>query len=280
IKFIDSFFDFRSFQKRIGDHEVKIQDMDTKFASCLDAIHKERELGQQSRTLNDQIRKINEKLKSDIFERFEKSQKKILALSTQLEYLEDLKGLLIKFSKEAEEKTPIEVDEVIAEDPAVKRAISISIQSQLIIENDISVTLTKIVELIKKTQEEIALYKPSYDKEKKAYEDEILKSGGDDKALSAQRERFVKELKEIDRKHSIYKNISEKVKNVKEEREALLDDLASIYAEYSSRRKQKCEEFENFSKGRVKATLNELSDVTEFRTRLDNLKRGSYLSAQ
>lgn len=280
IKFIDSFFDFRSFQKRIGDHEAKIRDMDKNFASCLDAIHKAREFGQQSKTLTDQITKINEKLKSDIFERFEKSQKKYLALTTQLEYLGELKALLIEFSKEAEEKTPIDADEVVAEDPAVKRVISISIQAQMIIENDLSATLAKIEEKINKAQGEIAIYKPSYEKEKKAYEGEILKSGGDDKALSAQRERLVKELKDIDRKYSAYKSLAEKIRKVKEEREQLLNVLASIYSEYSSQRKQKCEEFESFSKGRVKATLNELSDVTEFRSRLDNLKRGSYLTAQ
>ncbi len=280
IKFIDKFFDFRSFQQRIQELEEQIEALDEEFAGCLTAVLDERRLAKQIKSIHQQLEQLNVKLKNPVFERFEKVQKKYLGLDTQVEYLDDLQSLIYKFEIELEELVPVEPDTTISEDPAVKRMKeTINSAHKGAIES--MAKINKSTSGYQKTaKDELQAFLGTFNKEKETYNAEIQRLGGNYKALNSQREKLIRESKETERKHSLVKARAERISRVKDQRQRLLDALISTHQEYSDKRKEKCQEIEKYSRGRVKVSVLEQSNASEFQSRLAGLKKGSYLKDQ
>jgi len=118
---------------------------------------------------------------------------------------------------------------------------------------------------------------PRYKKTKGDYEKYIQEAGGDYKTLAVERTRKLQKLKGLNEKLARETKKRDDVADISKKRETLLDKLSDIYAKYTEERQSKCEKFQKDAAGRLKLQILGSSNVDEFRQRLLNLKRGSYL---
>ncbi|MCL5734737.1 MAG: PHP domain-containing protein [Actinobacteria bacterium] len=277
IRFIDSFFDFRYYQNRIRELEKRLQEIDGDFAVSLRAIREAQELDAQVANLRTTIDGLDARLKSDVFERFSEAQKKMQGLSSQAEFVESINQRLTRFCDELAELSPPGLDELVKDDPALKRAADISVRARDAATKGISETVTAFETLAQGSRDELARYRAQFDRDKQAYDKEIERLGGDFRGLSTQREKQVLEWQRLSKLAAEAHARASKVKKIREQRDEILGQLSTTYSEYTAERKRKCADFGDHSGGRVKAAVTESSNVDEFRTRLLGLKKGSYL---
>ena len=67
------------------------------------------------------------------------------------------------------------------------------------------------------------------------------------------------------------------LKGIRQSRDALMEELAKVYEEYTKERREKCSKFEAESQGRLRIKINESTNIDEFRQQLMGMKKGSYL---
>lgn len=280
IKFIDKFFDFRSYQNRIKDLEEQLEVLDGVFAECLKAIHESRRIERQIAALKKQIETINKQLKNPVFESFEKAQNKFLGFSIQITYLKNLLKVAQGFESELEDVALPKLDKDVEGDPAIKRVNDICAGTKHAIITSIGVMNSSIKKSLEDANKEYIAYKLIYEKQKMDYEEEVKKLGGDYQALYSQREKLVINLEKLLERDAAVKAKVEKTKRINEHRTELLGILTETYASYSDERKSKCQDFVKFSNGRIQASVKEMSNVSEFSSRLLGLKKGSYMKDQ
>jgi len=275
--FIDSFFDFRSYKNQIHSIEEQLGGLDQKMALGLQSFPKVNMIESEIRVLEIEIGKLDKSLEHPLFEKYKEFEQKNLAFNTQSKHFHNLrdttKSILVKL---ADTELP-DLPNGLIKDPALRRNLDTLKRAQQIISDQmtsLSKSLENLEQSIAKEQE---AWIPQYEKTKQDYENYIQEAGGDYKTLAVERTRKFQQIKELNEKLVREKQKRDNVTPISKQRESLLDKLDDVYTKYTKERQSKCEKFQQDAAGRLKLRILGSSNVDEFRQRLLNLKRGSYL---
>lgn len=277
MKFIDKFFDFYTYHNQIFNIERELEDLDGKFAESLRAYHEEKILNKQLQTSKVELERLSKQLQNPIFSEFAKLETKDKVFRVQHAFLKTLIKHTDDFEKIIKDEELPGIAEEMAQDPALKRTRDYLKTAVLSLIEGFKTQREKINELLKKIADEYKSWKPTFDEKKEKYQKEVLKLGGDTQKLEEKRKIKAKEIENTEKKLILTKNKAKQIKGIHERRQAKLEELKNVYANYFKERKEKCEYFEKASNGKLQVVVIESTNKDEFRKGLASLKKGSYL---
>ena len=276
IKFVDRFFDFKSFTNQIANHEKDLQKLDAEFAEALKAYHEASELDKQINTLLETNDRISKQLKSPIFTEYSSQEMKEHAIQSYLSHVDELSSTVQEY-KSTLERLQLPDRLKTHEDPLLKRirAVVTTAQKELI---SILDEQGKVIEKVKEEiDKEIKLWIKEYAKTKAKYQKKVIELGGDFQKLEETRKSNLRKIEDLQSRKRKLQNRIRQLPTVKEKRENVLEKLSSVYREYSKIRDEKCKFFEDCSSGKLKVSIKDFSNNDVFRDYLKKLKRGTYI---
>lgn len=279
IRFIDSFFDFRTHQKAIAKVRSQLVELDKDVAKQIANAAAEEQLLADKKRISAEIAEKNRLVKSRGFTQYQRAQAKSRliegALSTAskvLEVLDDAREAL-----NAVPNAPAAAG-ASGRDAIVRRALKLADE----LRNEAVESLARTTAAarlssaaIKNDQE---TWEVEFAKEEDAYSKEVQKAGGDQRALNQARARLERELADVETKLSSASQLARQLKPRIEKRDALLGSLRDLRRKYTRARQERCEWFEEKSEGQIKARVSAGSNRDEFQDRLAAMKKGSYLA--
>lgn len=278
IKFIDSFFDFQYYKNKINNTEKDISIFDETLADGLKAYSEVFEIQKQLDTLVNEKTKLDSLLSDKIYDDFKKLEDKNRAIVNQDLYMSELILELEQYKEDIIKKeSPEIINAELVDDPIIKR------NNDTIIEaiNVFKELIEQSIEKAKQFRSKLLAEKETWDKkfltDKTKYEDHIRTTGGDRKTQEAKRIKIINEITELTKRISLLNKKKENLKNIISQRDSKIEELFSVYRDYSKERISKCEKFEKESNGKLQIKIQEATNFDDFKNSLLQLKRGSYI---
>jgi ABC-type lipoprotein export system ATPase subunit len=279
IRFIDSFFDFHTFQRNITAIRESLAELDHQVADQIVARKRVQTLEAQRRSLAAQVAEKDRGLQSAVFAKFQDAQQKKQALDLAVSSVD---GLIeaVKVGRGAIEAAPLPdaptpalaTDQLVRQlhekaSAAHSKALDQAIQ---------------ILDSLEHARDEMVTARdqwlPNYETVRDEYNTQVKQIGGDAPVLSQDRARLVAALEKIDQELLTRRQQAERLRPTVEQRYALLEQLDQRHADYTQARRDRCEWFDEKSEGQITASVSTGATNDEFREWLTDTKRGSYLS--
>lgn len=279
IRFIDSFFDFRSHQRAINDIRSQLEALDKQVADQIRARKRVAALKAEQTTLKAEIAAKDKELKSPVFAKFQQAQTKMQWIERAAASVTDLVSSLRQAHAQVEAVTSTPaIPPEIATDPLVQQTRDLAEQARSEALRQLDETISAIVAIEQTVAANRDGWRPSYDAVADEYSREAHKAGGDVPALSQARARLLGRLNEVESRLATVEQTAALLKPTVDARNGLLDQLRERLAAYTEARKKRCKWFEQKSDGRIQAIVAAGSNRADFRAQLGGMKRGSYLS--
>jgi PHP family Zn ribbon phosphoesterase len=278
LKFIDRFFDFRGYQLKIQDLEKELQELDREFARGLRANHENREQKKQLAYLDEQLLKLSEQMKNPIYDSFEKGDAIDKAFGRHKQWLNGLASKLGTYKADLDKLAVPPDDEIVKAEPALRRTLdecTVQKQHALSIIEDLRRAVQDRVNNVEQEQQKWA---PTFSETKKQYEEAVRQDKGDYKALDQRRAKLGADKEALSAKLLQSQALVDGLKDIYEKREQKLKEVSETYTNYLRDRLWKCRKFEEDSVGKLSVAINPSTNVDEFKSRLTQMKRGTYLS--
>jgi ABC-type lipoprotein export system ATPase subunit len=279
IRFIDSFFDFRSHQRGIDEIRAKLAGLDGEVAKEIRARKSVQMLAKAQKAFQEEIKAKEDGLKSPTFPKYQQAQAKTQALKRGLEAIQWVVDALAQ-GRNGLESVPAAPDppEALGTDPQIRRMLDLSRRAK----SDGLMRLAEALDgagaLLTQAKAESDAWIPLNDAIANEYSDEVQKAGGDQRALSQARARAVGDLAKVEDQLNSARQVAALLTPTVATREQLLTALRERLAAYSAARQERCEWFAAKSNGQIRARVAEGSNRDDFRERLLAMKRGPYLS--
>ncbi|HYR21473.1 MAG TPA: PHP domain-containing protein [Chthoniobacterales bacterium] len=277
IAFIDRFFDFRSFRQKIADLDHKMEELDRALAESLEAFRTQKEIEEAITASNKELVSLDAKLKNPIFDEYTKQETKDRALREQQAFVDDLIKQLDTTRRDYGRVQVPALPETHASDPALRRVQDVNTQAKDSLLQGLEEAAAKLVQFKQQVETEYSKWLPDFLAAKKRYSDAVQKEGGDYKNLAQKRAKCVKQIETLQQRLVPIKQRSDQIKDISTERDETITALKREYEAYSKERQTRCQTIEQESGNRLKIGIQESSNVDEFRSRLNALKKGSYL---
>lgn len=277
LNFIDRFFDFRHYKVKISNVKQELKELDRKFADSLKSYHEKIQLEKQLEIYKKEMDVLNKRLADAIYDRYKKVEKKDNTLKLQAAALEELRKLTGRFIDELQYWSAPQIDEDVKTDPAVRRNTDSLTKAFKQVDSKLKDASQLVEKELYALSVEYKSWEPTFIKEKEAYEKHVREAGGDKAALEAQRKKISVQIESINKRLTVINEKAARLKSLRDQRDVKIQELSTIYAEYTAARKDKCKKFETDSNGRLQIILHELSNRDEFKNRLLRLKKGSHL---
>jgi PHP family Zn ribbon phosphoesterase len=277
--FIDRFFDFRSYQARIQELEQQLGQLDSEFAECLRALSLNKEQKKQLEVIEKELEGIAAQMKNPVFDEFARAdakEKSFGRIGAFLSGLQSKARALVE--REIGPLVLPDPDASTSDDPALLRMRDLSAKARDFVLAQLKAAAEEVAKSQKTFEQEHAVWKPQYEAIKRKYDEAVQVQKGDYKALETRRLRLSKEKEAMTKRIIESQALADKTKDTKTKRDELLSELNEIYKEYRRERLMKSKKFETDSGGKLSISINESTNVDEFKERLTTLKRGSYLS--
>src|SRR6266545_3233072 len=278
LRFIDSFFDFHSFQREIDAITTTMADLDRQVAAQIRASKRIAELDTERATVRSQLEEKDKLLASPVFTRYQDAETKLAVLEGTIGAYSALEQVLLDSVSSAESALVPSLEPSLTADPLARRAVAALEESK----RGVSEGLQKLVEAIRVARiagaGEIEAWRPELASVREKYTEEIRRSGGDKAAISQQRAALRTQLDRLDAEYGRERQRAEQLAPTAKRRDELLAELDKKQTAYTQARVERCAWFSEKSDGRINATVAARSNVDEYRQRLTELKKGSYLS--
>lgn len=278
IKFIDSFFDFHSFQREIRECEESLGELDRQVAVQIRARKATDKLKLEQHTLTGRIEAIDKQLKSPIFAKYRDAQKKAQAAEDALQVLTELRTAVGEAQAAAEAVAVPSPSDEVKDDPLVRRLTEKAAEARQLLLKQYKEESDRLASLSAEGENDRQSWLPDFEKLEGDYNEAIKAAGGDAAKLNQQRSQLVNTRTEIETKLRKARLQAEQLRPTVERRNKVLAELREREKAYTQARQERCDWFEQKSEGKIRAKVDPGSDYTNFLERLDSMKRGSYLS--
>lgn len=278
IKFIDSFFDFHSFQREIREREESLGELDRQVAVQIRARKATDKLKLEQQTLIGRIDAIDKQLKSPIFAKYRDAQKKAQAAGDALQALAELRAAVGEAQAAAEAVAVPSPSDEVKDDPLVRRLTEKADEARQLLLKQYKDESDRLASLSAEGEKDRQSWLPDFEKLEGEYNEAIKAAGGDAAKLNQQRGQLVNARNDIEAKLRKARLQAEQLRPTVERRNKVLTELREREKAYTQARHERCDWFEQKSDGKIRAKVDPGSDYTDFRERLDSMKRGSYLS--
>jgi hypothetical protein len=277
LAFIDRFFDFQSYQQRIRRLEDELSHHDKRFAKALRATDSMEETQEQIARKRREIEGIDVLLRNKIYDRYVVLEQKKGVLDLQLANLRNLIDQVNSFREGLEEFDVYGPTEPYTDDANIKFAheACINIQNSSL---DVIRGLLGDIQAIEETVvSNIGTWLPKYTEVAKEYQEHIQGAGGEKRELELRRSKLADEYRRLQNEFEGQKKERGLLRSISTDRQSRIDEINVVYKDYSDERKKKCSFFEVQSLGKLKVSINEASNMDQFKAKLLSLKRGSYI---
>jgi ABC-type lipoprotein export system ATPase subunit len=280
IKFIDSFFDFHSFQRDIETARSELLKLDKAVAELIRGRKQITVDEATVATLRAQIAEKDKALISPIFSKYREAQAKKQALDLRVEALEGMIAAAMAGKEGLEAApTPGALPTALADDQLLRQVDDKLREAQRKALEQAIAGLDLLGEARKEVLATQAVWLKTFHEISTEYADEIKRIGGDAPALSQDRARLVARLERVEKELLARRQQGERLRPVADRRRRVLDHLERRQAEYTQARRERCTWFEEKSDGQIRASVEAASNYDDFSKRLSEMKRGSYLTA-
>ena len=277
LSFIDRFFDFRTYKQKISSIEDQLSVLDRRMAENLGSFPIVRDLKEQIKTKEIDLERLDKALKNPAFQKFKEFEEKNIALNSQSQFVKSLRLTSQQAETRVQNLDIPAIPKNLSKDPALRRNFDTLTQIKQELESKLDKVEASISAIEEKVSQEINIWAPSMKQAKEEYENHIQKSGGDYRTLAMQRAKRVKELEEIRSRLDQETKKKVTVTEISKQRHEFLDTLEEVYKNYTKERREKSAKFQKDSAGRLQLRIIESSNSEVFRSKLLELKRGSYL---
>jgi len=277
IRFIDGFFDFRSYRARIESFENSLAELDRQLAESMRAFQQVKGLEKQMRTIEAELPKLDAALKNPVFDEYSLLEAKDRSFREHIQAISTIHERVSQTHKSLLSPGPPIIPEPLKADPPLRRSQDRVTQGRDLVQRRLYELRDELRGLGQQVDQDYQRWLPDYQAGKKRYEQAIQDSGGDYKVLAQRRAKQVKELEVLTAGHRTVKETADRLRDIGTARRDLLHEVRQAYEGYTAERKARCETIEKESGDRLRLRIQESSNVDEFRRRLSELKRGSYL---
>lgn len=278
--FIDRFLDFRAHQRTVERQGEELEELDESLANGLRARRELTKLREQEAVLERRLKALDAQLENPIFSSYARTLAKARSLASAAEQSRAVIGAFVEAQKAVEAVGDPVVPSALQNDAAVKRASFALKAAREQALDELVASREKLVVAVNKVEAEVAEYAPTLADEKTKYEAMVAESGGDYKALTAQRDGVNGRLEAFRRKTIDVQSVADELRSVAQSRSEKLRELAEAQQAYTRERQEKCVQIEAYSAGRLRLSVTEATDTSEFRRQLSSMKKGSYLQAE
>jgi PHP family Zn ribbon phosphoesterase len=277
IKFIDRFFDFRSYQNDIQTINQALIALDRQLAESLRSFEQAKPIERNIATLRQELERLDQSLKNPAFDHFAAIEAKDKELRAQASYLDLLHRSLIDQRTDLEATTPTVPAAELANDPAIKRSHELSKQAHAEVLAAHEAAARTLNEHRKTLQTEYSRWLPQLQTARAQYDAAVQAGGGDYKIIAQKRARTVKELDTAQANLLSLKAKVDRIKPLDASRNEQLTKLKEAYEAYRNERKSKCAKIQDDTVGRLQVGISDSSNRQDFKAKLLLLKKGSYL---
>lgn len=279
IRFIDSFFDFHSYQRDIDAARRELAALDRQVAVQMVARKRLDQLKKTRATLAAQVTEKDAALTSPLFAKFQTAQTKHQRLARSGDSVDQLLATVKETAEQLRAvSVPDALPDTLADDPVLKRVDALVRGGRV----DAERAIVAAFDDLRKVADAIAAERAPWDAEfvelSRTYNEEVRKMGGDTPALNQERTRLVAALEQVDRDLLKTLETSQQLQPTVTRRNGLLEQLESRQSEYTNARRERCAWFGTKSEGQIDASVSAATNFDAFLSRLTELKRGSYLS--
>ncbi|HXO43335.1 MAG TPA: PHP domain-containing protein [Thermoanaerobaculia bacterium] len=276
IGFIDRFFDFRAYQNDIARAEQELTEQDKTFADSARAFLEVKGVKSNIKTREDEVRRLDETLKNPVFDEYQQIEAIDRLFREQERYLKAAEAEVTAENQRQGTAAIPSAPPALANDPRVRRILEIGKRAK----ERLAEQLDDAIENVKKAEAaltaERATWMPQLQAAKKKYEEAVQREGGDYRAIAQKRARALKELETLNAKAARLAGLSDRMRDVYKARQAAVQALKKVYAQYTQERVERCAAIEGETAGRLRIRIASASNVDGFRRRLIELKRGSH----
>lgn len=217
-------------------------------------------------------------MKNPVYDAFEQGDKVNKRFAGHREWLKDLLARIRSVRTVIEKLAPPSADEVVQANPALQRTLDICKAQAEGSATALTAIETGISGGLKELEAEYQKWVPGFDETKKKYEDAVREDKADYKMLDQRRAKLATDREGIAKKADQSQALVDKIKETTDKREEKLRLLGEAYSNYLRDRLSKCKKFEDDSQGKLSVSIKASTNVDEFKGRLSEMKRGSYLS--
>lgn len=276
IKFIDTFFDFNLYRNQINIIESELNSLDREFATSIRAHYEKQKLQKTINTAQIELRRIESQLGNPIFREISRLERIDIQFKEQIEYLHKKLRTLESVCQTLLQMTPPVIDKDFIEMPAFLRNKDIISKSDSRVYETIQNEIVQLKTEIESLKNEHAKWNPEYEKKKQELHDFIRTVGGNIQVLEGQRKSKTAEISRMNERLIIVEDKDSKLSEIAESRKAKLTQLTTVYTNYFTERKNKCDFFEAASNNKLQIGIIESTNSDIFRQKMMEIKTGSF----
>ncbi len=279
-RFIDRFFDFHNFQHRIDRTLADLRLVDKRVAEALRAHFENESQKRKASALREEIAQIDRQLSNPAFEKYRSAESAGEALRARVDFIDEMRTDLEALTKSYSARPvptlpPTEPGSPI--DPALQRAQDAAVGSVTVVVDGLTEIVTAIGAQHSAAELEWSTWASEFKPIKEAYDTLVKESGASRAALDERRRRLVADLATVDRASARIAIVAQGLRQAIEDRNTALGRVDAAQQEYLDERSRRCKYFGEQSKGALEVTIAEGRDTSQFRSRLQAIKRGTYL---
>ena len=277
LDFIDRFFPSKKYEEKIQVLETSLHNLDQEMADGVRAIEEITELKESIATTDVKITRLDARLDAPIFEKYANADERRQAVQSQYEFFNEAKRLTSNYKEKLYDLQIPTSPSSLLEDSVLKQNRERVDEAKNHSDMYIDAIMAKLSDIQALVETDRKSLEKSFEQTRQQYLKLVRDEGGDHAELTSEREQTQKRLKSLETRLQAEQRKESGVIDVATKRDQQLDQIDTVYQEWRRARKDRCEHFQNSSDGKLQLNILELSDTTEFRNRLLELKRGSNL---
>ena len=277
LKFIDRFFDFRSYKHTIQSIERSLGESDNQLAQSIRATKDYVELARSIATAELELSSFQVQLSHRIFADYQKAEQKNQVIDSQVSSVVDLLELLTSVQGEVTQLDLPVIPDALLEDDTISQIqdrISNAKETAITQLADLSRALTEFQSAITSDQN---TWSKEYRILRSEYDEHVRNKGGDYQELEGKRAKVSQQIKDDKRQLQQLTRQKEALSTIQTDRDKALDDLERAYDAYRTVRESRCDQFQTTSKGKLRLSIEGASNTEAFKRCLMKMKTGSHI---
>lgn len=280
IKFIDSFFDFRSYQRAIDEVRRSLEDLDKQVAAQIRARKLVTAHTRDVKTLTERIDTVDKQLKNPVLGKYKQAQKKEHTLGAAHAVLTELAAAIQTAEQAADAIAVPELPDDLVDDPLLRRAVERARDARKTVLDRYKAMATDLGAISGEAAKDYEGWTQDFGRIERDYTEAIKTSDGDAAKLSQERTRLVRTRTDIESKLRKAELQAKQLRPTVEARNEAVAALRDKENAYTQKRQERCKWFHEQSDGKIRASVEPGSNVDVFRDKLDSMKRGSRLPSK
>lgn len=276
LRLIDLFIDSSSFERDILRLSQQLEQKDRELAKSINASSVVTSYQIEFSTIKEQLNNIDKSLKNELFDEIKLWEKKKVTIDKIFSSLDDLiahidQSIFVLTSGMME----YSADNELSDDPLIMKAENLCHDSY----SKISNLMRNAKSLVTQDKRELSKisdeFGSGFKKKQEEYEEMLKQAGGDERELESKRRDLLRKKQEVEQEMERYTRDSNRLDEIKNRRNRLLDQLDEVYNKYYEVRKQEYDNLTAQSNGKLRLELFHAVYRGRFKDELLSLRKGS-----